>query len=749
MGCDFCNNAKTQNQEATLTRKVNKPVVKKFDSVSISNNNSSLVETYRTALEKKLNDKYVIPFKPENTTTDSKGNKNIFNNNQNIVNNNIIKYDTRNKKIKEKEKEVISSIMKEKGDLISLEFNYNFNSKENENTNRLNSENINLPEIANIYNSNSINIDENKNDVTTNDQHKNKNKNDDYLIKKKEEEEEEDEEDDEDEEGEEEEDIKNDNDKEDDNNNNNNNIELNQMKQNIESLLEQLDYLKIDKIINQAPEREETSLAQLIKYFQKNSNNLSEVEKAYLIYKWIALNIEYDFAGVNDKNYDTSEEATFNRGKSICAGYSNLFKKISSDLNLIVEKIVGHSKGFNFEITDKFEESESHAWNAVKINKIWYFIETTWGAGYSEDHKNFIKKFTSYYFLTPPIQFIRGHYPEESKWQLLPKNEKIDQKKFMEFVNLKSSFFELGFESIEPDLTFNHVKEKGNFKVLFNKNIVNINKVKMMAKLELLQNKNNLQEIENSTLVIKNPDFFEINYIINNKGKYKLQLFGAKIEDEKYSELCSLILISKNDSSLNLSYPKTYNLYSNSDIQIINPKNGILYNGDTINFEYKTSTYKNLFVIISDNENNNFISMDRQGDTFKENDILIYGQQVKLSTKNPKTDTYDTILEYTVQKNPNNNRIITFPKAYSGPKNRLINPICSTLKKGEKVSFQIKSFFITQMVVFDGNKKHNLEKKNDLFSGNFVIKANKNSLVKIGYNKDGKNFGILYEYSVT
>ena len=233
------------------------------------------------------------------------------------------------------------------------------------------------------------------------------------------------------------------------------------MKKNIESLLKQINYSKIDKILDQTPEREETSLSQLIKYFQRGSKNLSEIEKAYLIYKWITLNIEYDFAGVNDKNYDVSAEATFNRGKSICEGYSNLFNKISSDLNLIVEKILGHSKGFNFELTDKFEESETHAWNAIQINKVWYFIETTWGAGYSEDHKNFIKKFTSYYFLTPPIQFIRGHFPEEAKWQLLPKKEIIDQKKFMEFVDLKSTFFELGFESIEPDLTFNYVKEKG------------------------------------------------------------------------------------------------------------------------------------------------------------------------------------------------------------------------------------------------------------------------------------------------
>mgnify|MGYP007102062312 CR=1 FL=1 len=104
------------------------------------------------------------------------------------------------------------------------------------------------------------------------------------------------------------------------------------------------------------------------------------------------------------------------------------------------------------------------------------------------------------------------------------------------------------------------------------------------------------------------------------------------------------ILISKKDSPLNISYPKTYNLYDSSDIEIISPKNGVLYNGDTIDFEYKTNTYKNLYIIISDKENNNFISMDRQGNIFKENEVLIYGQQVKISTKNPKSDLYDTII---------------------------------------------------------------------------------------------------------
>ena len=718
MGCELCNNTNAENIDVTLTRKDNKPInkpliINKHESVASTYRSSVLTDTTRTnrtSIEEKLNSRYSIPFKSEMTSLDLKRNTSSFS-----INN----YNTRNKFSKEKKNEILSSILKEKGEFTALELNYNISGITNENSNKLYTESIsNLPEITSFY-------------------------------KKREEDEdgddeEEDEEEEEEEDEEEQEDLKINIDE------NNKSLELNQMSENIESLLEQIDYSKIDVIINETPEKEKMTLSQLIKHFQKKSSNLSSIEKAYLIYKWIALNIEYDFAGVNNQNYDVSAEATFTQGKSISEGFSNLFKKISTELNLTVVKIIGHSKGLDFELTDKFEVNENHAWNAIQINKVWYFIETLWGAGYMKDHKNFIKNFTSYYFLTPPIQFIRGHFPKESKWQLLPKKEKIDQKKYMEFVDLKSTFYELGFEYIDPDFCFNRVSnEKGSVKIYFKENNVDIDNIKITANMELIQNKTNLIEIENSAIVIKNKNYFEINYIINNKGKYKLKIFGAKFEEEQYHELCSLILISKKNSPLNISYPKTYDLYDSSDIEIISPKNGTLFNGDTIDFEYKTSTYKNLYIIISDKENNNFISMDRQGDIFKENEILIYGQQVKISTKNPKNDLYDTIIEYTVQKNPNNNYTISFPKTYSGPKNRLINPICSTLQKGQKVNFKIKSSYITKMVVFDGDKSHDLEKKNDLFEGNFVIKAKKNSSVKIGYSKDGNTFGVLYEYNVT
>ena len=204
----------------------------------------------------------------------------------------------------------------------------------------------------------------------------------------------------------------------------------------------------------------------------------------------------------------------------------------------------------------------------------------------------------------------------------------------MEFVDLKSNFYDLGFDYIDPDYTFNHANKKGSFKIFFNENEIDGNKLKVMATLHYVLNteKNpdenviliNIQEVQNSTFVIRNKNYFEINYLLNKKGKFKLQIFGAKKESEKYDELCTLILISKKESPTLLTFPKVYGSYNQSDVQLIQPMSGILYNGDTINFEIKSSSFKNLYICITNTDNsNNFIEMEKQGNIFKEEEKKI------------------------------------------------------------------------------------------------------------------------------
>ena len=375
-----------------------------------------------------------------------------------------------------------------------------------------------------------------------------------------------------------------------------------------------------------------------------------------------------------------------------------------------------------------------HEWNAVQIENEWYFVESTWGAGYSTDHKHFTKKFTPYYFFTPPEEYVRGHLPFDEKWQLLPKNKRIDQKTFMTFAPLKSEFFVLGFDSIDPDLTFNDVKEKGSFNLYFKKKERNIEKIKVMGKLYLSKNENDEKELKNSILEIKKNNFYEVNYLINKKGEYKLKIFGSDGSKKEYSELCTLKLTSKKDASKPKTYPNTTALYYNSDMKIISPNNGILKEGEKITFELRTSTYDKLFLGISSDQGNSFMEMSCKNNIFKEEDVLIYGKKILISSKGEKENSYSTILEFEVLPSSKKKNAVTYPQIFAGPKNRLIEPICDKLKKGKKVNFSIKSELITEMSVADGNDIHKLNKNNDIFTGTIQISGKGD--VKVLYKKD-------------
>ncbi len=481
-----------------------------------------------------------------------------------------------------------------------------------------------------------------------------------------------------------------------------------------------------------------------MRYLQNNSKDVSEVERAWLVDKWITANIEYDFAGVNNPNYDISEEATFKRGKSICSGYAGLYKKISDNLELIVERIGGYSKGFNFNLGETIEDSEKHEWNAVQIDKDWFFIESTWGAGYSTDQTIFTKKFNPYYFFTPPQEYIRGHLPFDSKWQLLPKSKEISQQTFIEFAPLKSDFFTLGFSSIDPDYTFNDVKEKGKVILYFEKHKeINYHELKVMAKLYLIEN-DNKKEIPNSILEIRKDDSFEINYIINKKGEYKLQIFGNDGKEKEYNELCTLKLSSDKDVTRPKEYPSTTGLYHSSDIQIINPSVGTLKERDKITFELKTTTFDKLYIGVHTGNSANFTEMNKIDNTFKEEDFLIYGKKILISCKGEKENSYSTILEYNVLI-AKKKYSVTFPQVFAGPKNKLFEPIVDRLKKGKKVNFKVQSKLIEEMSVMDGEDFHKLNKKDDIFTGS--IKISGNGDVKIVYKKE-EGYGVLYSYKV-
>ena len=97
---------------------------------------------------------------------------------------------------------------------------------------------------------------------------------------------------------------------------------------------------------------------------------MKEIEKAYIIFLWIANNIEYN---IELKGKITNElcepNKVYKTGKAVCAGYSNLFKDFADYLKLKVENVTCFYKGANYYLGNE-HISVNHEYNVININDI-------------------------------------------------------------------------------------------------------------------------------------------------------------------------------------------------------------------------------------------------------------------------------------------------------------------------------------------------------------------------------------------
>lgn len=204
---------------------------------------------------------------------------------------------------------------------------------------------------------------------------------------------------------------------------------------------------RLDKYARNTPEKYSNRLQDLAAYLTTPAQN--DLEKARLIYTWIATHIRYDADAYNTGIYkdESSPAGVLERRTAVCEGYSTLFKELARRMHLEVEKITGYAKGYGFEEGDTFSDTD-HAWNAVKINGQWQLIDVTWGSCHGFTHNKKLEtktRFDDYWFCASPEEFIFSHLPESDDWQLT--NPKITLRQFEAMPYVDDSFFKLGFNA--------------------------------------------------------------------------------------------------------------------------------------------------------------------------------------------------------------------------------------------------------------------------------------------------------------
>ncbi len=130
---------------------------------------------------------------------------------------------------------------------------------------------------------------------------------------------------------------------------------------------------------------------------------MSDPEIIKTVHDWMCLNIAYDYDNYqNDTIPDSSYSITgaMRDGRAVCQGYAETFQYFMDVLGLECELITGtaiSSLG-----------SGGHAWNRVKVDEQWYYIDVTW----DDPVPDSVGRVLYDYYMTTDPTFGGDHYPD-------------------------------------------------------------------------------------------------------------------------------------------------------------------------------------------------------------------------------------------------------------------------------------------------------------------------------------------------
>lgn len=143
-------------------------------------------------------------------------------------------------------------------------------------------------------------------------------------------------------------------------------------------------------------------------------------EKVRAIFSWITDNIAYDchFQNARDPLMDDVDRLTndierrlavvLKNKRALCGGYAFLFKTMCDLAEVQARVVEGKAYGGH-------TPAEGHAWNAVRLDDQWYWLDATWSSGTCSNGR-FQQQYQASWYLTSVTRMLRSHRPTEDFW---------------------------------------------------------------------------------------------------------------------------------------------------------------------------------------------------------------------------------------------------------------------------------------------------------------------------------------------
>lgn len=132
--------------------------------------------------------------------------------------------------------------------------------------------------------------------------------------------------------------------------------------------------------------------------------------------------------------------------KAVCEGYVQTFAKVCTMLQVENEVIKGYIRNSSNDIANP-KINSNHAWNALKLNDKWVYVDVTWAAGVVNNNR-WQPLFNTYYYNIPKEKYFKTHFPEKKLWQL--RIGRMDKKDFYNQPIYDAAFLKSDLELITP-----------------------------------------------------------------------------------------------------------------------------------------------------------------------------------------------------------------------------------------------------------------------------------------------------------